>query len=142
MFVVVFFAVKLSIVILLCGCVLSSNHLCKAGAQKVRTYLGAFGCELQKPLLLWGNCRFLQCLQRLKPDMSNCSARERFYTVDWEGRVTGQAELAASAVYTQEFAMAIIRAYQQSLPRMQIEIWPAPEDDDADSSPSIDLDLP
>ena len=113
----------------------------QAGAFKVTTHLGAFGCPLSKPLQLWGNVRFLQVLYRMAPEQKlSEEAKSHYYIRAWDGKITGQPGLAESAAYTPDFARCILQAYVRSLPLMRVEKWLTPWDDGEDSSSSVELD--
>ena len=42
-----------------------------SGAEKISTFLGAFGNDIAKPTVLWGTVAFLDQLKRKKPQGKN-----------------------------------------------------------------------
>lgn len=81
------------------------------GARATRTYMGAFAGETPKPLHLWGNWCMTRRMQRTSP--AECSKR----LVDKGKRWTNgkQADLAASAAYTDEFGHEVARLLAEDL---------------------------
>ena len=104
------------------------------------TWLGAFGGPIPKQLQLWGNCRFLPVLRRQKPESDLPATLDHYYVRDFIGSVTGMPGLEGTAAYTPEFAHALLSGYMRSLPTMRAELWLAPDDDDNDSSSSVEVD--
>ena len=68
---------------------------------QIMTFLGAFGCELQKPLRIWSDARFLTMLRRRRPASRGPGL---CYTVNAVGAVSGGPGLAGTAAYTRDFA--------------------------------------
>ena len=114
-------------------------EICRA--QKVLTWLGAFGCPIPKPLDIWGNARFLPRLVRTKPDI--VYDPEPFYEVTITGDVNGKRKLQETAVYPLAFGEAVAERYLASRPfilqELQQEATLISTDETSDSEGSLEL---
>jgi len=87
-----------------------------ARAMKTIVYLGAYGTsiEIQKPLQIYSNARFIPRLQRPCPAV-NKAKRDLCYTKDVFGCHTGHKSLRDTQVYPPEFGQKVIKYYKEAL---------------------------
>ena len=88
------------------------------GLQRISTWMGGFGHPMPKPTQLLTNLpdpKELKChmsLPKQRKLMNNSQrAGKRFYKRDASGGVTGDRDLAASGVYTEEFCQAALKVW-------------------------------
>ena len=91
------------------------RFLQRHGAQRIRTYMGAFGHALQKPSFLYGNLPHMNMLIKPVPSKNKHNGEKQgFYKAVAQGKVEGTNKLAGAAEYTPQYCKEIFRAWQRS----------------------------
>ena len=96
-----------------------SSVLSFVRANKITTYLGAFGGPTQKPLQIWCTRGAYSQLIRQKPDA--CDSQVSLVTRNDDGSFTGNKDLLVeSGAYTSEFGQHVSKIFAEERQAKQL----------------------